>query len=86
MQVFGQHYPVVNMKRVARPHRAHDAAQKIDLPCERVIAAPLRQIDGKEISSACMPGATIVGHVAVLQRLTYGAMRCAYCALQRYET
>ena len=62
MQVFGQHYPVVNMKRVARPHRAHDAAQKIDLPCERIIAAPLRQIDGKEISSACMPGAMIVGH------------------------
>ena len=45
MQVFGQRRPAVNMKRVVRPHRAHDAAQKIDLPCERVIAAPLQKID-----------------------------------------
>jgi len=59
-----------------RPHRAHDAAQKIDLPCERVIAAPLRQHAGRDDRWACRSIA--VGHLRrnALRLLRPTGFRC----------
>ena len=52
------------MEREARTHQVHDAVQQVDMPRKQVITSPPQQINGKEIGSTRMPGATVIRHPA----------------------
>ena len=52
----------MNLKRVALPYRFDHCAQQFDVASQQIIAVPLQQVDGEKVSSAWMPGTTIIRH------------------------
>lgn len=84
----------MNLKRMPSPYRINRGTQQIDMPHQQIVTLPLQQIHRKEISSARMPGASVVRHgveKANIEKYFYrrmwriktsGAMRCAYCTLR----
>ena len=78
MQVLWQHYPAMNNEGMPLAHRYYRLAQQIHMPYQQVITLPLQQVDGKKISAARMPGATVIRHGGSMEEFPYGAMRFAY--------
>jgi len=62
MQVIGQHHPTMDDEGMALPYRSHRLTQQVHMTNQQVVALPLQQIDGKEVSAARMPGATVIRH------------------------
>jgi len=82
MQMIRQHYPAVNRKGVASPHRTHGVAQQVNMPCQKIVAMPLQQVDSEEIGATWVPGATVIRHGGSIVVQACGAMPFGYCALR----
>jgi hypothetical protein len=59
------------------PHQAHHLAQQIYMPGQQVVTLSLQQVNGKEIGTTRMPGASIVRHAIMMRKISDGAMRFA---------
>src|SRR3989338_4012732 len=75
MQVLRQHHPAMDDEGMPLPHRCHRLAQQIHMPDQQVIALPLQQVHGEEISTARMPGATLIRHGGRMKEFSRGAQR-----------
>ena len=83
MQVFGQYHPAMNRKRVTLPYRLDHGAQQFDVASQQIIALPLQQVDGEKVSSARMPGATVIRHGGSIAEETI--RRCQFLKLEEFR-
>ena len=65
MQMVGQDYPCIDMKRPFRADRFDCFAQKADMGYEQ-IAVALEQIDGEKIRAALNAVTAIAGHEIII--------------------
>jgi hypothetical protein len=49
-------------ERMASPHRPHYFTKQVHILDQQVVPLPLQQVDSEEVSSARMPGATVIRH------------------------
>ncbi|SUS07709.1 conserved hypothetical protein [Candidatus Defluviicoccus seviourii] len=65
MEVIGEHNPGVDLERVSAAGEANGIPELIDVPGQQVIAAPLQQIDGKEITPSQYAVSAVVGNLSL---------------------
>ena len=62
MEMVGQDDPGVDRKRPGLAYRSHGTPQKIDMPCQQVVAMPLQEIDREKETPSGDAVATVVGN------------------------
>jgi hypothetical protein len=67
--MFRQHHPAVDNKRMPCTHLSDDGAQHIDMARQQFVAVAFKQIDGKKVSAAEVPCASVIGHVGSIAML-----------------